>query len=304
MVPVITGAVPPPEAPAVRMPPVCRACAGGGVSSGAGAAPCPDCAGTGSRIAIGPPQSLVWPYSNALISAAAERAMLTKVLRWPNETGMMASQPAFRLREVRAECQKTGMLLLPALSLRRHHIKLRNPGKPERYLRLGTSAQKLAAATVFEAVVQEHLDALGVAYLTESDQREANGPWRGPGFQSPPTPDFVLAKPARIADLGGASGASDGGALCHWIEVKHFYGAGTIPSGKSACGKIPSKSKQYQEYFGPGAYVFAYGCSQTLAASLAPGCVVLDDGVLAPLMAPLFAQLRTWCAAPGGEILP
>ena len=278
---------------------MCGSCATVGSTSAA----CAACAGT---VVSGPPQSLVWARA-PLVAAAAERAMLAKLLRWPNETGMMFSQPAFRLREVRAACRNTRMPLLQALSLRRHHIKARNPGKPDRYLRLGTSAQKLAAATVFEAVVQAHLDALGVAYLTERDQRAAHGPWRGPGFKSPPTPDFVLATPLVLdAGIGGAStsGACDG-ALCHWIEVKHFYGAGTIPSdGKSPCGKIPSKSQQYLEYFGPGAYVFAYGCSADLAASLAPGCVVLDDAVLAPRMAPLFAQLRTWCAAPGGEILP
>ena len=229
-----------------------------------------------------------WPLAE-LISLATETSLLPICIRWPNEVGFIHTQPSFRLAKIRHVLRCLDIPLLTTLSLRRHWIKENHKGKPESFLRLGTSAQKKTAATLFEEVVANHLDQLSVSYLTEFDQRQ-----RTKGSPPAPTPDFLLDSPLWISTHP-----------IHWIEVKHFYGAGTLPPHQqSACGKIPAKSQRYVELYGPGAYVFAYGCCEQLHAMMAEGVVVLDERMLLPYLQPLHNQLRTWCANERGEILP
>ena len=72
-----------------------------------------------------------------------------------------------------------------------------------------------------------------------------------------------------------------------------------------AMGRLPHKAQAYVEEYGSGAYLFAYGCSENLAKTLAPaGVVVLDEKVLAPNMPLVFDQMRQWCANDRGELLP
>lgn len=227
-----------------------------------------------------------WPLA-LLTPLAVEAALLTVCIRWPNEVGFIHTQPSFRLVKIRHASRSLGIPLLTTLSLRRHWVQENHKGKPESFLRLGTSIQKQHSATIFEEIVARHLDHLRVCYLTEKDQQAAATAPYGP------TPDFLLSPPIRIANQ-----------LIHWIEVKHFYGAGTIPIGKSTCGKLPAKSKSYVDAFGPGAYVFAYGCCEELHAAMAEGVLVLDERELLPYLEPLHVHLRTWCADGNGEILP
>ena len=235
------------------------------------------------------PTCCCWPLA-ALIPLPVEATLLQVCIRWVNEVGFIHTQPAFRLAEIRQVCNNEGISLLTALSLRRHWVRQNNKYRSEKFLRLGTFAQKKAAASIFENIVASHLDRLSITYVTEQGQKGGSG-HKEPGVA---TPDFLLTPPVAI-----------NGRLVHWIEVKHFYGAGTIPRDEtSACGSIPSKSRKYVAQFGSGAFVFAYGCCDALYSAMAEGVMVLDERVLLAFLGPLHAQLRTWCANKQGEILP
>ena len=189
-----------------------------------------------ARLEWGPPE---------LIADAAEREALGTLLHWPNETGMVRDQPSFHQRKILAYCERYGWSLLSACSLRRLHVKFRNFRLHDGRLRLGSSVNKTLAATCFEYVVEIHLKKLGVTYLTEKQQRQRS---TGRG-----TPDFLLDPPIPLSSLhpgDWAAGAAprrrrrrtsgeeeeeeegeeaEGEPLCHFIEVKHFYGAGSLP---------------------------------------------------------------------------
>jgi hypothetical protein len=241
------------------------------------------------RIRRAPTSLSLWPLA-ALITQTAEESMVKVILRWPNERGMMRAQPSFRLAQIKKRCMQTNMTLLSALSLRRHHIHWRYRYKPTDFLALGSETEKREAAMVFEGICAAYLALLGVNFKTEKQQRQERDK-KGKLV----TPDFILEPPLLLTN----------GQACGWIEVKHFYGAGSLSDdGLSACGRIPQKSKEYVKQFGPGAYLFAYGCSESLKSRMDPMCVVLDAAVLAFHMEPLWVQLRTWCANDSGVILP
>jgi hypothetical protein len=259
--------------------------------------------------------------------------MLPILLHWKNERGMMRTQPAWRVRKTMDACERTGMTLAQALSLRRHHVKAINKPVPAVRLGLGTDEQVNGAAQLFVLALASHLDAARIAYLSEGAQK------RGRAFgDRRPTPDFLFDSPLRLvlvpeplepqpplkrsrartpgapsqaatAAAGAAVGArSSVQALAeqpiHWIDAKHFYGASTIAlDGKSAVGSLANTARKYRDALGPGAFVFAYGCGAELAAQLAQLSVIALDAQ--PLdMRAVYAQQRTWCADAAGNILP
>ena len=283
---------------------------------------------------------LRWPRRK-FVPLRHEQEIVKVLVRHKQERGMMRDWPEARIREVRGAASRLDISLDQALSLRRHHIRNnhRCPNQ-EQVVQLGTEAQIRAAADLFEEAVAAHLDASGVSYLSEAQQRERNGEER----PMPPTPDFLLPSP--LAITGGPEAleaswthpwrrdASDGqlytfadfqhyygadadrmwaaaqprtghaGGPLHWIEVKHYYGASTIPmDGKSAAGKLFGVVDKYVRRFGPGAIVLCEGCGEWLAAELeARGALVLDA---LPLdLSRVQKQMSTWCAGPGGELLP
>lgn len=112
------------------------------------------------------------------------------------------------------------------------------------------------------------------------------------------------------------------------IEIKMFYGAGTIPpDNKSAVGNILTTARKYVRVHGPGAMVFLYGFSDQLGQQLEElGVIPLDcnhyylhdyyknndkpdhDGIDpyegAINLEAVIAHQRSWCANRDGEILP
>ena len=294
-----------------------------------------------------PPTTLLaWPR-RGYVSKSTEEQLLPVLLRERDERGMMRDAPAWRVDELRSACARHGVEMAMALSLRRHHVRQRNRGVPESQLHLGSQAEILAAATLFEEAVARHLERAGATFLTETQQRgrHSEGQPRSPGG----TPDFLLQEPLlvdaqKLAADGGLYRAerrvdpSDGcsysraefeewywgrspeakwanarrcpvrpppGPLAlRWVEVKHFYGASTIPlDGRSAVGKLLTTVQKYLQHHGAGALVFCGGCGDALAAQLeALGPVLVLDEV--PLdLASVRAQQSKWCGSADGEVL-
>ena len=281
--------------------------------------------------------ALQWPRRK-FVPLLAEQSIVKVMLRHKKERGMMRAQPADRVREVRDACSRLDVTFEQALSIRRHHVRnnCKAPNQ-EQVVQLGTEVQIREAADLFEEAIAAHLASAGVAYLTEAAQRARNGD------QPRPTPDFLLPSPVTIQQPEALAAswthewrrdASDGGMYTqadfnqyyaadgdamwaaaqpraphlggplHWIEVKHYYGPSTIPmNGKSAAGKLFAVVDKYVRLFGPGALVLCEGCGEALAAELeARGALVLDS---LPLDLSLVQQqMSTWCAGPGGELLP
>jgi len=250
-------------------------------------------------------QSLQWPCKVPFTSVEAENSLLPILLKWgKKERGMMKDQPKYRLHQIKAACQKVNIPLSQALSLRRHHIQQLNPYHSIEQLRLGRMDDIQKSAKLFEESAEQYLRHLCIPIVTERMQKERhfqkNSEALKHGLRSqplPPTPDFLLEKPIKII-------ARNEESVVHWIEVKHFYGASSIPNdNKSAVGCILNKSQVYRDLYGPGAIVFAYGAGSELATLLnRMGIMVLDSGPLR--MEAVVRHLRSWCADPNGKILP
>jgi hypothetical protein len=222
------------------------------------------------------PRVVEWPRCEA-VPLGTEQTLLPILLRARKERGMLSAHPAWRFREVEAACGRLGVSLEMALSLRRHHIQLRNRGAPSYVLALGTDAQRKEEANAFEDAIAARLDALGVEVADEAAQTERNFEAYG---RSRPTPDFLLPTPIAIRspERGQARRASPPAAAVRWVEAKHFYAADSIPAGdgRSAIGKLLHTADKYVALYGPGAIVFAYGCGEALAAAIeARGALVL-----------------------------
>lgn len=218
------------------------------------------------------PLLLEWPCC-VFVPVATERALLPILLRALQERGMMSSHPAWRMREIEGACARLGVSLETALSLRRHHIQLRQRGVPGSLLALGSDAEIKAQASAFERAIATYLDARGVSYVDEAAHAAHNLETYG---RSRPTPDFWLTTPITLRIFG--SGEADSRPL-HWIEAKHFYAADSVSSGdgKSAVGRVLQTVEKYVALYGPGAIVFAYGCGEALGAAIeARGAIVLD----------------------------
>jgi hypothetical protein len=253
---------------------------------------------------------LSWPCKFPFTSVDVETSLLPILLKWgKNERGMMKDQPKFRLHQIKTACRKVNVPISQALSLRRHHIRNLNPYQSMEQLRLGRMGDIRKSADLFEASAEQYLRYCKIPIITEGMQKEQhfrrNSEAQKNGFPAkllPPTPDFLLETPIRIK-IDGTSPVS-GEFVVHWIEVKHFYGASSIPhDNKSAVGCILRKSRMYRDQYGPGAIVFAYGAGAELTSTLTQmGVVVLDSGPLR--MDAVVRQLRSWCADEYGKILP
>ena len=115
------------------------------------------------------------------------------------ERGMFLKQPAHRLRKLRKLCQQHHVPLPAALSLRRHHIKLRNTSLNMTQLGLGNVKDINASAQVFENAVAECLQRNQVQFYSEAEQRAYSKQHKPPNDKRfPVTPDFILQEPLRI----------------------------------------------------------------------------------------------------------
>jgi hypothetical protein len=217
---------------------------------------------------------------------------------------MMKDQPKYRLHQVQAACRKENVPLSQALSLRRQHIQRLNPYQPLEQLRLGRMKDVQSSAVLFEEAAERCLRQCSIPIVTERVQKQRHFQRNSEALKQgrtcqpqPPTPDFLLENPIKVI-------ARNEAFVVHWIEVKHFYGASSIPNdNKSAVGRILDKSQVYRDLYGPGAIVFAYGAGLELATLLNQmGIMVLDSGPIR--MEAVVRHLRSWCADPNGKILP
>ena len=248
-----------------------------------------------------------------------EERLLPTLLHWnKSERGMMKDQPPFRLQKLQkmlAQLKKSkstandvSITLIQSLSLRRTHLKYLHPKLTMTQLRLGSQNDIKHSATLFEEVVANYLtlhDVLQFVY-TEEDQRNM---WKRSGKgKMQASPDFRV-KDGHCIQLDFSSSSSSSNSnntnmpTIHWIEVKMFYGASTIPENTpNAVGTILSKMKQYVRLYGTGAIVFMYGCGVSLAHQLLDLGVIALDGRMLDLK-PVEDYQRCWCADENGNIL-
>ena len=143
---------------------------------------------------------LWWESTTPPIPYQAEEALIPKLVMYGNkERGMFLKQPAQRLRKLRKLCQQHHVPLPAALSLRRHHIKLRNTSLNMTQLGLGNVKDINASAQVFENAVAECLQRNQVQFYSEAEQRAYSKQHKPPNDKRfPVTPDFILQEPLRI----------------------------------------------------------------------------------------------------------
>jgi hypothetical protein len=220
-----------------------------------------------------------------------EEEILQQVLHYgKKERGMMKDQSRKRIQHIRRHCQRLGVSILQACSLRRHHVLINNPGLLNQHesLGLGSDRDIRAASSAFEDCVSSHLRKNRVRFWTESRQKQ---------MRVSPTPDFLLQEVVMVHWRGETHEVG-------WVEAKMFYGASTIPpDGRSAVGRILETAEKYHTAFGPGAMVFSYGCGEGLASELKERGVIALDAHGLDLTAMQDLQ-RQWCATEEGTILP
>ena len=265
-------------------------------------------------------QVLSWHSPMPHVPLEVEEAMIEVLVRWKKkERGMFKNQPDFRLDQLKKKLRQNGgqMLLSQALSLRRHHMKLLNPGCPMSKLGLGQEGDIRECARLFEKSVEDFLVGKGILLWTEEQQKEDFRKRAKNGELLQHTPDFLVPHGGflhirkTLNNVDNQCGSEVGTRVLEeksirWLEVKMFYGASTIPHGsKGAVGSIMATAKRYLKEFGPGAILFMYGCGARLADDLTQaGVLVLDcSGGFVPLEA-VYQHQRTWCANKKGEILP
>lgn len=236
----------------------------------------------------------------------AEEALLPQLLKYgKKERGMFRTKPSWLVEKVEQLCHYNSIDLIQALSLRRTHMKLLNPGMDMSKLHLGSNDNVRTSAALFEEAVEDYLHSQDVPFMTEEEQKAAHKQKNGTYAKTPPTPDFFFPQLTRLRYTTACDdGAADSSPLISFIEVKMFYGAGTIPDeSPNAVGLIMPKLKRYVELYGPGAIVFSFGCSERLAKKLASiGVVALDAGPLD--LTQMEEHQRSWCANDSGRILP
>jgi hypothetical protein len=249
---------------------------------------------------------LWWQIKDQPVPLASEKQVLGVLLgRGAKERCMICKQPPHRLRQIqRAVKDAPGLTLYQALSLRRHHIMLQNPGKRPVHLGLGPEDAIRESAEIFERVIEDCLVDQNVSFLNEAQQKENED--RAILL----TPDFLFPESVQLR-LYHVSKNGDRhpqkGKTIHWLEAKMFYGASSIPHGTpNAVGTILAKMERYVEAFGPGAIVFMQGYGDQLAKDLeAIGVTVLSGSPIPRKMIQrVWDHQMTWCANSDGRILP
>jgi len=255
----------------------------------------------------GPP-SLSWQNRYPIIPVESENTLLPTLLPWGDkERGMIRNHPPFRVSDLQWSCRTNVMHLEQALSLRRHHIKLLNPlVRNMTKLGLGSNIDIRDTDNYFEIALMKYLKKSGIPFRTEEDKRRRFFEDSKVGNSMQLSPDFMLTNPINLTTLQPANEGStitEHGKI-NWIEAKMFYGASTIPDGTSNdVGAILRTAKTYVKNYGPGAFVFAYGCGSKLRGQLKDlGISVLDSHPLN--LKEMENHQRGWCANKNGAILP
>jgi len=264
--------------------------------------------------------NLSWQNCYPSIPVDLESAILTILLpHGAVERGMMKDHSPSRAKTIHDSCSKHGMQLEQALSLRRHHIKILNPQvKRMSQLGLGGNNDIQDARNLYNKAVLKYLNKNRIPFLTGEDRMGFRKSISGENMST--SPDFILAGPVNLVslqptnkgepeDIKGEPEDIKGEPedieerQINWIEAKMYYGA-SIHDGASNNGKaILSTARKYVENYGPGAFVFLYGCGSTLKGQLSDmGISVLDSGPLN--LTKMEDQQRRWCANESGRLLP
>jgi len=273
--------------------------------------------GIGAAIAARPQQQLVvvnatqafyglrlsWPCKRPYTSTNIETQLLP-ILLWKKkeERGMMKDISIDRQRAIEQAAQTSNIPLSLALSLRREHIKNRNPCLSYTRLRLGEEADILKSEAILEASVEQYLKENSIPFIFTKMQQELPKTTCEAQLASS-TPSFLFETPIWIVHHGIP--LVNYSFEINWIDVRHSYGASSLSThnNNSTLGCIQEKSQMYRRRHGPGAVVFAYGAGEQLARSLLQmGIIVLDCGPIQ--MESLQAHLQSWCADENGIILP
>jgi hypothetical protein len=273
-------------------------------------------------------QSVLWWYSAAPpIPSHVEDGLLDLLLKYGrHERGMFRDKPEHVIAKLQKRTDRDKIPLLAALSLRRNHMKHLNPARSMPQLRLGNEEDIRQSAHIFETVMADYLTAHNISFYSEAEQKSYIQSHRQPGQPHPPTPDFLLQVPIRIQPYrihrsgqkhklrANNNNNPKEPMTVHWIEVKMFYGASTVPQdGKTGVGCVLATAQKYVQWYGPGAMVFYYGFGDQLQIQLAQLGVLCLDGCgssSAPSsldgldVRPVQTHQRTWCADAKGRILP
>jgi hypothetical protein len=162
---------------------------------------------------------IVWPPSVPSPSDAQEAAAALLMLprsrgEWARAStpARFADEPPLRQAQIARDCRALGIDLGQAASLRNTLLRSKCPWRFE-----GGEALREAAATRLEDAVGAFLAAHGVRFRTQAQQQEDA---RRAGLPPAKTPDFLL--------LPGEAPLLVNGRPVRWIEVKRFYGAGSV----------------------------------------------------------------------------
>ena len=138
-----------------------------------------------------------------------------------------ADEPPLRQAQIARDCRALHVDLGQAASLRNTLLRSKCPWRFE-----GSEALREAAATRLEDAVGAFLAAHGVRFRTQAQQQEDA---RRAGLPPAKTPDFLL--------LPGEAPLLVNGRPVRWIEVKRFYGAGTV-DGLKKCSPVVRAPEQ------------------------------------------------------------
>jgi len=241
--------------------------------------------------------TLSWYNCYPVVPLESESALLPILFPFGNvERGMMRHHPSIRVTQINESCEMHGMQLEQALSLRRQHMKLLNSKFNDvTQLGLGNSDDICEVEELFKYAVLKYIKKSGVR-LKKLHK----------GNIVLQVPDFLLKYPVRLITYQTMSEDSNFGehGQVNWIEAEMCYGASTVHcETSSTIDAIISKAKNYVKRFGPGAFVFAYGCGSKLREQLrALRITVLDSHPLD--LKKVKNHQRKWCADNRGSILP
>jgi len=247
--------------------------------------------------------SLYWLNNYPIVTNDAESALLLRLLPYGKiERGMMKDHPIYRVQQI-AECSNEhDFKLEQALSLRRYHICLLNPNAHSINLGLGSEKEISGTAKRLKNAVSTYLHKCDIPHATKEESFEEAIP-EGKMEQ---TPDFFLPLPIDLTTEQPSNRFSSftERTKINWIEVKMCYGVSTIPSGAThSIGSLLPTARKFVKLYGPGAFLFAYGCGASLRCLLRDiGVSVLDSHPLN--LTKMHDHQRTWCANDERLILP
>ena len=238
---------------------------------------------------------LVWKtYERTQTRRASEEAVLPWLYRGKEEFGLSRHFSNSRKEKIRKACYQAGIPLLQALSLRRSYMRKANRGRSMPDMGLGSYKNIQSAASLFEDALVDFLRRRRIPFYSEKEQRDYSRVQSNGRGKTPPTPDVLLRQEIRIRKQHDTSWKEH--CVC-WMDAKMFYGASSIETDDySTVGRLMETARKYVSLFGPGAFVFFYGCGYELAQTLlAEGVLALDCSEEFSLDAVLDHQ-RTWCA--------